>query len=226
MADKDNILSSYPNYNGFYIINKNDSKKELSRTGFFDTNNFENARKWVLAIWDIQKMFKYKKKRRKSKKRDNNNGNNRKSSDLQDIEYYAENELFIKNGFSDFISCKINGYYKHNHKTNNKIKNEKDLINNTLKYMVIIPNKCQMRFKGVLLFDCVDFAPNFGVTPFRIRMKQQSLFINKENNDDSYFEFIGDLTKCHCNTRNDKSKYLWNMAFKYYTIDMIKQQQK
>eukprot|EP01084_Bolivina_argentea_P003960 7508_1 len=109
-------------------------------------------------------------------------------NEIKEIESYGENELCIKNGFSDFISMEMDGYVSVNDNNNNNKKHKYD----TLKYMIIIPNQCHIRFKGILLFDCIDtkynnnnkkyiqrrrFKPNFYKMPVKIRMKQKLIFV-------------------------------------------------
>jgi len=134
-------------------------------------------------------------------------------------------------GFSDFVSMQLCGYQsKRKRKNHQKYQEE---IMRTLKYMVLIPNEYETRFKGILLFDVIDnemkkdkknenrlrFEPDFCSSPCRVRMKQRSLFIDKNNNEkNAYFELIGDLNKVCCNAKNAKTKKSWMIAMKHFNM--------
>merc|ERR1712228_685020 len=94
-------------------------------------------------------------------------------------------------GYSDFVSMQLCGYQPKRQRKKGKYQEE---IMRTLKYMVLIPNEYDMKFKGILLFDVIDnemkkdkknkkgrvlrFEPDFCSSPCRVRMKQRSLFID------------------------------------------------
>eukprot|EP01083_Nonionella_stella_P301562 1035304_1 len=195
-----NVWSSFPSHYGFYLA---DTRRDS--IWYLDANNEHNAHKWLFAIWNIGQYFT-------SKIPDKYNVLSlQKSKPFE----FTEKTMYLKQGFSDFVEIEMDGYCDNTNRNNMLIDN--------IKYMMIIPNSCCMRFKGILLLDCIykgdrnnkRLEPTFRKEPHKIRMKQQSLFV--DTNDDTYFELVGDLMKCFCNARDREAKLLWKVALQHYT---------